>query len=63
MASSGRKTSKLFEGSPVCALGTADMWDNNSDDESDAEYLVWPCPLRISEYFTHFPFISVGVVA
>lgn len=29
------------------------MWVNNSDDESDGECLVWPCPLRISEHFTH----------
>lgn len=59
MASPGRKTSKLFEVSSVCATGTADMWDNNSDDEGDGEYLVWPRPLRISEHLTHVSLSSL----
>lgn len=35
------------------------MWDNNSDDESDGEYLVWPRPLRISEHLTHVSLSSL----
>lgn len=55
MASSGRKTSKL-----MCALGGCRGGEcNPSDDESDGEYLVWPCPLRISEHFTHVSFSSL----
>lgn len=43
----------------MCAMGTANMWDNNSDDEGDGEYLVWPRPLRISEHLTHVSLSSL----
>lgn len=48
-----------FEVSPVCASGLQTAQGNDSDDERDAECLLWLCPLIISEHFTHVSLSSL----